>query len=145
MRCMCDCARIGVNRDALEARRADLSHLRGHGVEELPVIDDRSARRLRLRAPHDDHELLRRIDVDVLAEDADRLEGAIASLLRRRAGPPEVAIRERASAAQRLRRRRLRDPSLRKNLLAARHAAIENELSEATVVAQRRAEAAAAD
>src|SRR5213592_3298981 len=94
---------------------------------------------MRTSAPSDDHDTGGRIDIDVLAMNAHRHERAVASW------PPEVAVVDRRTAAERFWCRRLANPTGRQNRIVIRNAIAEDEQSEAAVVAQCPAETAAAD
>src|SRR3546814_1332340 len=85
----------------------------------------------------DDDEILRRIDIDGLAEDAER--GINAG----RRDPPLIAIGR--LAGRRLARRRLADPARRDDARAARAAALHHEQPEPAVIPKRHIETAAAD
>src|SRR3546814_1525871 len=85
----------------------------------------------------DDDEILRRIDIDGLAEDAER--GINAG----RRDPPLIAIGR--LAGRRLARRRLADPARRDDARAARAAALHHEQPEPAVISKRHIETAAAD
>src|SRR5579864_2655259 len=102
---------------------------------EIFIVDRGRPGWLWAGAPYDDHDVLCRIDVDRLPEDADRQECALMNRIWRIWNPPHVSVVD-LLASDDLAGSGFVEPPFGKNLFLFHPAVIHSEQPKATIVAQ---------
>ena len=111
--------------------------------EEVIVADDGCSRWFWTCTSYHDRQVVSRVAVDVLTENAESVESAsMKGIGTRSEAPPHVAV-VHCSITDLLRHTRVREPSCRNDLLPAGLPAVQNEQCEAAVIAKSGTETAA--